>query len=154
MPSLLMFLNRRVARLMAALMLGLPAICAAAPEAPAQPNPATRPALPPAKPVPGAKLSADLEYGRADGKPLLLDLYVPSKAEPGKLPLVVWVHGGGWSAGSRREPPAKPLIEHGFAVASVEYRLSQPGRSFIPVIAAIRDWGTRHFRADNLRVAS
>jgi DNA-binding HxlR family transcriptional regulator len=36
----------------------------------------------------------------------------------------------------------------------VEYRLSQTGRSFIPVIGAIRDWGTRHLRADHLRVAS
>jgi DNA-binding HxlR family transcriptional regulator len=27
----------------------------------------------------------------------------------------------------------------------VEYRLTRKGKSFVPVIAAIRDWGTRHF---------
>ena len=26
----------------------------------------------------------------------------------------------------------------------VEYRLTRKGKSFVPVIAAIRDWGTRH----------
>jgi DNA-binding HxlR family transcriptional regulator len=56
----------------------------------------------------------------------------------------------------------KALAQSGFIVRKdfgvippkVEYRLSQTGRSFIPVIAAIRDWGTRHLRADHLRVAS
>jgi DNA-binding HxlR family transcriptional regulator len=27
----------------------------------------------------------------------------------------------------------------------VEYRLTHKGTSFVPVIAAIRNWGTRHF---------
>jgi DNA-binding HxlR family transcriptional regulator len=26
----------------------------------------------------------------------------------------------------------------------VEYRLTRKGKSFVPVIAAIRDWGSRH----------
>jgi len=26
----------------------------------------------------------------------------------------------------------------------VEYRLTRKGQSFIPVVAAIRDWGSRH----------
>jgi acetyl esterase/lipase len=113
---------------MAALLLGLSATGAAIPEAPGQPAPATQPARVPIKVLPGAKNLFDLEYGRADDKPLLLDLYLPLKETTGKLPLVVWIHGGGWSAGSRRNPPAVPLIKHGFAVASVEYRLSQEAR--------------------------
>jgi len=31
----------------------------------------------------------------------------------------------------------------------VEYRLTRKGRSFVPVIAAIRDWGTRHLAQAN-----
>ena len=34
--------------------------------------------------------------------------------------------------------------DFGVVPPRVEYRLTRKGRSFIPVIAAIRDWGTRH----------
>jgi DNA-binding HxlR family transcriptional regulator len=34
--------------------------------------------------------------------------------------------------------------DYGVVPPKVEYRLTRKGRSFIPVIAAIRDWGTRH----------
>ena len=39
------------------------------------------------------------------------------------------------------------LIERkdfGVVPPKVEYRLTRKGRSFVPVIAAIRDWGARH----------
>ncbi len=62
----------------------------------------------------------DIEYG----KPQLLDLYLP-RAANGKLPLVVWIHGGGWKSGSKENfRPAQPLLNEGFAVASINYRLS------------------------------
>jgi len=128
MSTVLTFMRQPAARFICAVTLGVFAAALSAASATAQQAPATRPALPPAQPLPGAKMAADLEYGHADGKPLLLDLYVPLKEVTGKLPLVVWVHGGGWSAGSRRNPPALPLLKHGFAVASVEYRLSQEAK--------------------------
>jgi DNA-binding HxlR family transcriptional regulator len=31
----------------------------------------------------------------------------------------------------------------------VEYRLTRKGQSFVPVIAAIKDWGSRHLAAEN-----
>jgi DNA-binding HxlR family transcriptional regulator len=34
--------------------------------------------------------------------------------------------------------------DYGVVPPKVEYRLTHKGRSFVPVIAAIRDWGTRH----------
>src|SRR3982074_394879 len=34
--------------------------------------------------------------------------------------------------------------DYGVVPPKVEYRLTRKGRSFIPVIAAIRNWGTRH----------
>jgi DNA-binding HxlR family transcriptional regulator len=36
--------------------------------------------------------------------------------------------------------------DYGIVPPKVEYRLTRKGQSFIPVIAAIRQWGTRHLR--------
>lgn len=64
----------------------------------------------------------DIEYARVGEKSLKLDLYVPQgKARPA---LIVWVHGGAWRSGSRSNMPLGKLVEDGYAVASVDYRLS------------------------------
>ena len=70
------------------------------------------------------ELREDICYARVDGYELLLDLYTPMDAhEP--LPLVVWIHGGGWRGGSKKNcRAAKVLTGYGFAVASVDYRLT------------------------------
>lgn len=68
-------------------------------------------------------------YASLGGRDLLLDLYVPSTGSA-PYPTVVWIHGGGWSGGSRAPIPggASALVARGFAVASVDYRLtSQAG---------------------------
>jgi DNA-binding HxlR family transcriptional regulator len=36
--------------------------------------------------------------------------------------------------------------DYGVVPPKVEYRLTPKGRSFVPIIAAIRKWGTRHLR--------
>jgi len=36
--------------------------------------------------------------------------------------------------------------DYGVVPPKVEYRLTAKGRSFVPVVAAIRDWGARHLR--------
>lgn len=66
----------------------------------------------------------DLRYAQVEGHDLLLDLHLP--AAPASQPpvLIVWVHGGAWRAGSKADMPLRPLLEHGYAVASVDYRLS------------------------------
>lgn len=65
----------------------------------------------------------DIVYSQRDQKPQLLDLYLPPR-RTGPVPLVVWVHGGAWRAGSRARVPITQLLEHGLAIASVDYRLS------------------------------
>jgi acetyl esterase/lipase len=52
---------------------------------------------------------------------LKLDLYLPKVNNP---PLLIYVHGGAWRAGSKTDVPILKLLNHGFAIASVDYRLS------------------------------
>ncbi|MEM9589580.1 MAG: alpha/beta hydrolase [Planctomycetota bacterium] len=63
-----------------------------------------------------------IEFARVDDRPLRLDLYLPSDAKA-ELGVIVWVHGGRWSRGSRASVPSG-LLKIGYPVASVDYRLS------------------------------
>ena len=55
-----------------------------------------------------------------------LDLYAPKKGKD--LPLIVWIHGGAYLFGSKEGFPVEPVPLHllleGYAVASINYRLS------------------------------
>ena len=77
------------------------------------------------KGVPKVVLSGNqvknIQYAEVDGKPLLLDLYLPEKPEGS--PLVIWVHGGGWKGGSKQNCFVKWLSNFGYTVASINYRL-------------------------------
>ncbi len=77
-----------------------------------------KPALPE-----GVKVLRDLEYSKPGGKPLLLDLYLPETTPSKPLPVVLWVHGGGWKNGSKATCPGTWLVPLGYAVASIDYRL-------------------------------
>jgi len=80
---------------------------------------------PPAKAGTFRKL-VDVEYARVGEHRLLLDLYLPTGVKHPRL--VVWVHGGAWRAGSKSSMPLKALVERGYAIASVDYRLSPVAR--------------------------
>ena len=84
----------------------------------------------------------DLMYQTIPGyRPMKLDLYLPST--PGAKPLVIYVHGGGWTGGTQRLAGTfaswpdilAGLSARGYVVASVSYRLS--GEARFP--AAIQD---------------
>lgn len=74
----------------------------------------------------GPEPLVDIEYAVVDGHSLKLDLYPTSTpaAEVASAPLIVWVHGGAWRAGSKTDVPHARLTGLGYAVASVDYRLS------------------------------
>lgn len=56
-----------------------------------------------------------------------LDLFVPRDAD--HAPVVMFIHGGAWRKGDKRNPRAlAELLEAGFAVVSINYRLSQHAR--------------------------
>jgi len=90
-----------------------------------------------------------------------LDLYLPA-AGAGPFPVVVWVHGGGWRSGDKRLAPGAPqrrVLERGYALASVNYRLSDEATfpaQIEDVKAAVR-WlranAARH-RLDPTRIAA
>jgi len=80
-------------------------------------NPAAPPGLPP-----GAKMKLNIAYVTNAGEHQRLDLYLPATGT--NLPLIVWIHGGGWMEGSKERPPGLKFLTHGFALASVNYRLS------------------------------
>jgi acetyl esterase/lipase len=73
---------------------------------------------------PGTQVFRDLEYVKGGHERQKLDLYLPEKAE-GKLPVIVWIHGGAWQAGSKDRCPGLGFVRRGYAMASVGYRLSQ-----------------------------
>ncbi len=79
---------------------------------------------PPAPLPAGVKLVPNVEYANVDGKSLLLDLYLPEVIDK-PVPIVVFIHGGAWSAGDKGNPPGIPLVTHGYALVSIDYRLSQ-----------------------------
>ncbi len=73
-----------------------------------------------------------LTYATVGDQPLLLDLYLPTGAAQPR-PLVIWIHGGGWSGGSRVPAGnAASLMQRGFAVASIDYRLTSQAGQFGP----------------------
>ncbi len=74
---------------------------------------------------PGVKVERDIPYVANAGPRQMLDLYLPAKAPEKPLPLIIWIHGGAWSAGSKDGCPFVSLVNKGFAVASINYRLSQ-----------------------------
>lgn len=63
-----------------------------------------------------------IEFANVDEHRLKLDLYRPTGKHPAKL--IVWVHGGAWRRGSRDNMPLGFAVRKGYAVASVDYRLS------------------------------
>ena len=81
---------------------------------------------PPRRPLPpGVNVLRDLPYVENGHERNRLDLYLPEKANHGRLPLVVWIHGGAWQASNKDNCPAVWLTAKGYAVASINYRLSQ-----------------------------
>jgi acetyl esterase/lipase len=69
------------------------------------------------------KVERNLEYARIDGQSLQLDIYSP-KQPVGKLPVVVWIHGGSWNSGSRHFCPIGFMATQNLAIVSMDYRLT------------------------------
>ncbi len=119
----------------------LPAVCALS--LCLLPNPAL------ARGPAAVRVVGDVPYAqRADADPALtrLDLYAPEGAQG--LPVVVFVHGGGWRIGDKRAAArlGGAFARQGFVVASVNYRLSPAVRhpAHVEDVIAAAAWLREH----------
>src|SRR3954466_734268 len=65
----------------------------------------------------------DLPYAGVQDEKRTLDVYAPANAKD--LPVVFWIHGGGWQAGDKSDVKLKPrmFMDKGFVFVSTNYRL-------------------------------
>jgi len=68
-------------------------------------------------------LTSNIPYADPAQERQVLDIYAPPDAE--NLPVVFWIHGGGWQTGDKTSVQIKPRVftEHGFVFVSTNYRL-------------------------------
>ncbi len=72
----------------------------------------------------GVVQEMDIVYATVDDVEMKLNVYWDPRITE-KQPLVVFVHGGGWRRGTKDRPrEAIRLLNHGYTVASISYRLS------------------------------
>lgn len=67
--------------------------------------------------------TTDIEYGRVDDRPLLLDLYRP-REQSAPLPAIIFIHGGGWASGNKSDYKYYTVrfAQMGFVAATISYR--------------------------------
>lgn len=66
---------------------------------------------------------SNIPYAEPANERQMLDVYAPDNAR--NLPVVFWIHGGGWQAGDKTSVQIKPkaFVEKGFVFVSTNYRL-------------------------------
>jgi len=71
------------------------------------------------------KLTSNVPYVKNGHERHVLDIYTSEKAVDGSLPVMFWIHGGGWQVGDKSDVALKPkvLTERGFVFVSTNYRL-------------------------------
>ncbi|MBD3675220.1 MAG: alpha/beta hydrolase [Planctomycetaceae bacterium] len=71
------------------------------------------------------KLTADIPYVENGHERHVLDIYTPETPSDKPLPVMFWIHGGGWVVGDKSDVALKPkvLTERGFVFVSTNYRL-------------------------------
>ncbi len=87
-------------------------------------------------PVENGSTLLDVTYCSIRGTDLKMDLYYPREGSQ-PFPVVMYIHGGGWSEGDKAEGAgtvgAAELMDRGYALASINYRMA-PGFRFPSMI--------------------
>ena len=73
----------------------------------------------------GQTTKFDIPYVENGHERQVLDIYTPEKGTEKNLPVMFWIHGGGWQVGDKSDVGLKPkvLTERGFVFVSTNYRL-------------------------------
>lgn len=68
------------------------------------------------------KVHKGISYAEPKNERQMLDVYAPTQGK--NLPVVVWIHGGGWRKGDKTDVHNKPkaFTEKGFVLVSINYR--------------------------------
>jgi acetyl esterase/lipase len=76
----------------------------------------------------------DQVFSQVGGHARLADLYIPENCGT-NIPIIVWLHGGGWRFGDRKMAPdlKRFFAERGFAMVSFDYRLSDEAKFPAPI---------------------
>ncbi len=72
----------------------------------------------------GQEVKRDIPYASPALERQVLDVHSPKDAK--NLPVVFWIHGGGWQAGDKSggiQPKSQVFVEKGFVFVSTNYRL-------------------------------
>jgi len=69
------------------------------------------------------EVKRDIPYANPPAERQVLDVYSPKNAK--NLPVVFWIHGGGWQTGDKSSVQIKPqaFMDKGFVFVSTNYRL-------------------------------
>ncbi len=69
------------------------------------------------------EIKRNIPYAAPAHERQVLDVYSPSHAK--NLPVVFWIHGGGWQTGDKSDVQLKPqaFMDKGFIFVSTNYRL-------------------------------
>lgn len=69
------------------------------------------------------RVMRNIPYAAPGHERQVLDIYTPTDAKA--LPVVFWIHGGGWAAGDKTSVQLKPqaFVDRGFVFVSTNYRL-------------------------------
>jgi acetyl esterase/lipase len=74
----------------------------------------------------------DVTYKQVNGQQIKMDIYMPPDSRSAAAPVLYYVHGGGWAAGSKDKgglPLMQPVFlrvaEKGFVCVSINYRLTK-----------------------------
>jgi len=73
------------------------------------------------------QLDRDIVFATIDGQELKLDIAYP-KDNKGKLPAIVYIHGGGWEGGGKPTDQTVLFAGYGFVGIAIEYRVSSTAK--------------------------
>ena len=109
----------------------------------------------------GVKVTKDVEYGRASGESLRLDLSLPAVVGQKLRPGIVFVHGGGWVGGDKVDfaTLAQEMAGRGYVAVSINYRLApqHPYPANIDDVQRAVRWLRKHateYHLDPARIGS
>jgi acetyl esterase/lipase len=86
------------------------------------------------------QVDSNITYKKIGSRNLHLDIFHKRQVSGNNLPLIMFVHGGGWRSGNKimEWPFANYFAQHGFITVTIEYRLS-PEAKYPAAIYDLKD---------------